>query len=109
MIKTGTAGGCAKLKKDKAKLEQQGCGVSTHPLCSVDCGGNWSPQWECSAANGLYESAQADRYYLDGIKMTFEAAKFYCPSVEGMELAELQDSAQFDDVTAFAKDEHGEC
>ncbi len=39
MIKTGTAGGCAKLKKDKAKLEQQGCSVNTHPLCSVDCGG----------------------------------------------------------------------
>ncbi len=39
MIKTGTAGGCAMLKKDKAKLEQVGCGVNMHPLCSVDCGG----------------------------------------------------------------------
>ncbi len=68
--------------------------------------GNWSPQWECSAANGLYESAQADRYFLDGIKMTWEAARFYCPSVEGMELAELQDSNQFSDVAAFAKGEH---
>ena len=73
--------------------------------------GSWTPSVGCAPGGSGLEAAASQAgvfYYAGRGKMTFEAARFFCVDVLGMELGQVLYDNELSDVVAFAKDVHSE-